>query len=256
MQEFFINNFLTIIFGIVAIIGLFQTFRTKRIDCFYTTSLLLGQSHPDVEIYFKKKRINNLFNSKILVFNSGTEEIRKDDIPDNGYPLITLSENQQIISCNIEEYSTDKINFRIEKKNERQLQVLFDYLNVSDGGSIEILYQADDVGRKSLKLNKIDGEIIGGVKPQLTYIREKMGKFDFILIPAGIISLFLFGIFIIIRIVPITIMNPNFSNFITIIIGILFLAFAFVAGIGFINTILKHRRMPEFAKKTFMGYLG
>ena len=124
-----IFEFLTIIFGIGTIIGIILALKIKRIDCIYFTSLLQTTAHPSVEILFNGEKISNLFSSKILIFNNGTEHIRDVDIPNNKFPTIKLADNQRILSYRLINSSSKTINSQLVKIDDQKLQFKFDYLS-------------------------------------------------------------------------------------------------------------------------------
>lgn len=249
-MDFGIFEFLTIIFGIGTIIAIVLAYKIKRIDCIYITSLLHTATHPNVEILFNGERISNLFSSKILIFNNGTEAIKNTDIPDNSFPAIKLLDNQRIISYRIISSSSEENNSQIEKIDDQQLQFRFDYLNVKDGSLVELLYESNNDDEENLTFRDVVGKIIGGTSPRLIRYSKGLKTGDLVGVTIAVTILTIMGVKVVSNALPIVLSNFFVKELVGLLIGIALISF----GVGSFFKIIERylmQKLPKFAENEF-----
>ncbi|MBU1236283.1 MAG: hypothetical protein KJ634_09770 [Gammaproteobacteria bacterium] len=110
----------------------------------YDGDLLQVRSHPAVRIFFHEDKIENLFRYRVLFFNKGKKEIRKQDIPSAGFPRVVFGDGVRVLSCSVLGKSNDNIGFCVKKNKEDSVELGFEYLNQEDGGVIEVLFERTD----------------------------------------------------------------------------------------------------------------
>ena len=150
----------TFIFGIVSVYLYFKSKRLKKPVLVYQSSVLQTKAHPEVTILFRDEKIENLSKLSILFWNAGNDEIRADDIPTSGQPSIIFLNNARVLSYTVKAASSEEIKFNVHQPQNDQLIINFEYLNPSDGGVIEVLYEAPLQSNNKPAI-KLKGAIIG-----------------------------------------------------------------------------------------------
>jgi len=117
-----ISNLGTLIFGVLTIVFYFRSKRFKRPIFVYDYSLLQTRVHQDIKIYFKDEQVENLSRSHILFLNNGNKEIRREDIPKDGYPFIEFHEGVRLLSHGIVATSNNTIGFRTKLSKENHIR--------------------------------------------------------------------------------------------------------------------------------------
>lgn len=109
-----------------------------------------GLEHPDISILFKKSRVQNLYLLRLVFWNGGRKEIRKEDIPQaQARPNIQLSNNSKLLEKTAKTTTGDQSGNFIFKDNN--LFINFDYLNPNDAFYGEIYLTTID--EKPLEIN-------------------------------------------------------------------------------------------------------
>lgn len=136
-----VGTITSIIFGVAGVVFYFKS-KSVRFPVFiYDHNLLQVRSHPSVTILFQEERIENLARCRVLFFNKGKKEIRKQDIPITGFPKAIFENRARVLSCSVLGGSNEDIGFHAAKINDTTVEIKFEYLNQNDGGVIEILFE-------------------------------------------------------------------------------------------------------------------
>src|SRR4051794_5250622 len=74
---------------ISACLGVFFYLRSRRVKQLvfaYATTAIQTKTHPEVSIKFRESEITNLCRIRAVCWNAGRAAIRREDIPDSGWP--------------------------------------------------------------------------------------------------------------------------------------------------------------------------
>lgn len=163
----------TIGLGILSIYLVVKQARRKKPVWGYKTHWLMGlgsDAPPELKLYFRKKLVNDVYQTKFIFLNRGNETIHKDGIADKitihfkDCKILqepSLVTNREAIRC------TTKL---ITKGQDNQVQLDFLYLDNNDGGIIKILHT---------KCEKItcSGDIMGAKIGEFAGYDERSGSF-------------------------------------------------------------------------------
>lgn len=151
---------LTIFFGILSVvlsvILFLESKHRKNLTFTHTSTGLYTRRHPDITIAFKGKQIENLSRLRVVIWNSGNQEIRGADIPAGGEPSITLT-GAMLRSVAILDSSPD-IRCSAVERGEQTVSVGFEFLNPRDYATLDVLYESEDQSPKI----EYTARIIGG----------------------------------------------------------------------------------------------
>ena len=141
-----LGHAISFIFGILSVIFYYKQKIYRSPVFVYKSNILQTKPHPSVSILYEGKKVEGLCQIKINFFNNGKQEIRRDDVPNEGYPRIIFPEGSKLLSVKVSEVSDISIEFNHRIVDERTLELSFDYLNKDDGAVLDILY---DCGQNS-----------------------------------------------------------------------------------------------------------
>jgi hypothetical protein len=130
----------SLFFGILSLIFYFKAKSVRLPSFVYDHVLMQTKSHPEITISFRGEKIDNLSRSRILFLNKGKKEIRAQDKPQSGFPKVVFPNGTRILSVSISATSSPDIAFRAEKTTDTTLEIGYDYLNMDDGGIVEVLF--------------------------------------------------------------------------------------------------------------------
>lgn len=95
-----------------------------------------------LKILYANKEIPNLSVSKILFYNSGNSDIRKEDVPESNYIAICVSNSYEILDFRIEYVSSVDNNISLKRISKNKIKLFFEFLSGNDGCIIQILSTA------------------------------------------------------------------------------------------------------------------
>jgi hypothetical protein len=136
----FVGLVATLTFGVLSVILYFRSKRCKRLTFTFDKTELHTKTHPEIEITFKGKRVENLSRVRAVCWNSGNEEIRWSDIPED-WPPRTVFANSRVLSA-ATVGGTEATGFAAERSDEHTVNARFVFLNPGDCGLFEVLYEA------------------------------------------------------------------------------------------------------------------
>ena len=163
-----VGSVATVIFGLLSLYLYVKSKRSKSLVFAYYTDEVQTRRHPDVEILFHGEPINNLLSAKVILWNSGTEEIRWSDIPPGAPPLVSMGENSRILSVASRGESCKEIMADVMRASEQSFGFTFSYLNPGDGILAEVLYERSEACPLT-----INARIIGGSAVVKKYLRPE-----------------------------------------------------------------------------------
>lgn len=152
----------TVVFGVLSIYFYIRSKRVKRLACLVGVVTLQKRSHPEVSISFRNEEIDNLSRMVICIWNTGTAAIQSSDIPTEIWPTLTFSEGTRLLSVAVLFMSSDHIGFQAKKTDERIIQFSFTYLNPTDGGIVEVLFE----DKAKIRSPEFAAPIIDGSPPE------------------------------------------------------------------------------------------
>lgn len=170
IRDFFDGKspWLNIIFFSLAVIGIILTlyffFKSKKdkrpvINSktfqLFTASPLIKNK---LEIKYDGRSVDKILLTKIAFWNAGREAIRKDDIAIKDALIIHAPNNTIIYDFEIIDQNQAN-GFFIEKINEHELRIIFDYINFNDGILLNIFHS--DLRSEKIK---VTGSFIGANK--------------------------------------------------------------------------------------------
>jgi len=153
---------LTLVFGVLSVYFYVKMQSFKATSFVYAYSILQSKVHPKISIRFANRRITNLSKATIIFFNSGTKEIRRDDIQGDNFPRILFPQTAKVLSHGILVSSSANNCIKTEQIDPNSVQVSFSYLNPQDGAIIEILLE-DTENRRAFP-GSFEADIIGARK--------------------------------------------------------------------------------------------
>jgi hypothetical protein len=152
-----------------------------------------------LQLAYKGRRIHNATISTIRLWNSGTEEIRRDDIPKTDPIRISLPETVEILEHNVLKETRDGNRVECSLRSPSLLEVSFEYLNPGDGAIIQLLHTGDLESKAELNGDIMGpgGEVVSESERRL-YIHGLDGSKKYMLISQGAAnawSLAVWGVF-------------------------------------------------------------
>lgn len=167
------ENYIGYVIGVIGIIAaIVGYYKSKKIKIPFvitkTQNILdLPDTISELELYYSKRKIQNLSITKIAFFNAGNETIEFDDVSNIDPILIKIPKDVILLNYKIGELSRTAINFKAILNNNN-LKVEFDFLDKSDGAIIKLLHTKltdEDI--------KLEGTIKGASK--ISTHKLKMG---------------------------------------------------------------------------------
>jgi hypothetical protein len=132
---------LTVLFGVLSVVFYLRGRRHRRLTFTFEQSELHTRTHPEVRITFRDRDVTNLSRLRAVCWNSGTQEIRGEDLPDQGSPTVLFS-GATVLSVACVDPTPDT-HFRAEQRDQHSVSVGFSFLNPGDCGLFEVLYEAE-----------------------------------------------------------------------------------------------------------------
>lgn len=129
----------TIIFGVLSVYFYLRTRTVKKLACVVGYATLQRRLHPDVRISFRGIEVESLSRVLAFVWNGGTSEIRKADVPNERWPTIIVPAGSTILSLAVLKTSSDHISLSAHLTGDSSLSISFSYLNPGDGAVLELL---------------------------------------------------------------------------------------------------------------------
>jgi hypothetical protein len=173
-----LNLALTIFFGLLSLVLYLRGRPRKRVTFTWDAVTLQNRAHPGITMLFKGKPIENLFRFRVVVWNSGTQEIRRTDIPSGAKPCISLF--AKILSVAHLDASA-KIDFA-EVGNS--IEFNFEYLNPNDWVALEILLERDASQTFS---PHFEARFIGGSPPDQRKYEKRRNFYQGWIAPAVVV---------------------------------------------------------------------
>jgi len=216
-------------------------FGEHYIACLVGTVTLQRRTHPEVKIRFRDQDIENLSRMLIFIWNSGTADIRGEDVPDENWPLLTLAEGTRVLSVAVLLSSTEHIHLQSHESGDTSVQFTYSYLNPGDGGIVEVLYEGKS---PSLTVAAFAAPLIGGSTPDFGESSPTLRKDIWLSLLetaggllAGIGLTFWFSQW----------KRGSVTQY--LLAGALFIGgLAITAGANYLDLRRLHRRLPEFAR--------
>ena len=139
--------------------------KEKGLSCSLTsTNLIKNQKavYPKLQIIYEGKSLDNFTVTNVRISNSGTEVLSMEDVARNSPLRIGMQPDRSIelLDYNVIYVSDPNNNFRINRIDERTIQMEFDYVEPKDKATIQLLHTGE--AEKDIK---ITGTIIGAKKP-------------------------------------------------------------------------------------------
>src|ERR1700675_5058659 len=114
---------------------------------------------PGLEVLFDKKAVEALTISKIAVWNSGSDPLRKEDFPQAEPICINVGKKLEILEASIIQTSSRTCGCAIVRKARNCFEIGFEFLDPNDGLVVQIAH----TGTSSQEVN-VTGHIVGGGK--------------------------------------------------------------------------------------------
>ncbi len=130
---------LTVVFGVLTVLFYIRGRQYKRLTFTYDVSELHTRTHPEVKITFNDRQVENLWRLRAVCWNSGTQEIRREDLPKEGPPAVNLSKATVLSVAHVG--STADTAFSAARHDDNSVTVQFAFLNPGDCGLFEVLYE-------------------------------------------------------------------------------------------------------------------
>ena len=241
---------LTIFFGLLSLVFYLRGRRKKRLTFTYQIAQLHSRTHPEIKILFRDKPVQNLSRLRVVVWNSGNQEVRQTDIPEDHGPTITFTD-AHVLSVAVLEATSD-INCVAKEKDENVVEVGFDFLNVEDFATVDILYEVSEaephIGFKA--------RLIGGLPSIATRFEQPLHPMNWIA-PGGFTLLWCIGLLFWAKAIPrwlhrvpegISVDYDALWYLIGLLVGAIFCWSIFK------EYIRKHRasRLPQSARRSFL----
>jgi hypothetical protein len=235
------------------ILGIIFYFKSKIEKCpvfVYQDTLLQSRSYPGITIHFQNEKVESLRRLRVLFFNKGRKEIRSEDRPISGFPVIDFPDGTRILASSLLGTSCQESDFRIEETNDKFLKIGFDYLNHGDGGVVEIMYDGGDIRDQRIIFN---AALIGALPARSYRFVVDEQKLSFITAFTTVMSLFLgYQAIVMLDGASAKILSGtiNLDVVSRILLGLLFASFP-VFGIWFVMIKSYRDAVPRWSKKYF-----
>jgi hypothetical protein len=148
---------LTVVFGLLSLLLYIRSRQYKRLTFTFDVSELHTRTHPGVKITFNDRQVENLSRLRAVCWNSGTQEIRREDLPKEGPRAVILSKATVLSVAHVG--STTDTAFSAVRHDDNSVAVEFAFLNPGDCGLFEVLYEATSPDKPAIQFH---GRVIGG----------------------------------------------------------------------------------------------
>src|SRR5947209_19974939 len=91
----------TVLFGILSVFFFVRSRRNKRLRARWSAVELQTRRHPDIDISFRGKPVQNLSRVRFALWNAGSEAIRDTDLPDGTVPRIIFDGDTTVLSVDV-----------------------------------------------------------------------------------------------------------------------------------------------------------
>ncbi|MGE0280006.1 MAG: hypothetical protein AB7P20_05255 [Rhizobiaceae bacterium] len=193
------------LFGVL--IAIYQTYRRKIPGIAYQASGQRIIRHPRtlkrrVQVKFDDVEITDLSSTQILIWNSGSTSIRREDIVGKDRITIEFSESTRVFEATIAAVTRKENGFELKADFQSPSKVIadFEFLDPADGVALRILHSGTFD-----KIPKIRGTVVGakeilyrGAFDLSTQLRISARKPKFLLRVAMFIYSYLFSILLLI----------------------------------------------------------
>lgn len=208
---------------------------------------LLPFLHKNIEVSFKDKKIDNICEGLITIWNSGKKAIRKGDIANENPLKLYFKDEVEILDARIITTVNNSNNCHIIIQDDKEVLIEFDYINPRDGFVIKVNYSlVNELDTISLTQAQVEGSIIGMEQNIINYNsvkgspKRKVTETIFICLSFLIIlSLDMF----VLR--GITSFFPNMNDSVGILILFVLLLASALAMPKISTIILKDRKIPD-----------
>lgn len=142
-------------------------------------SYYLKMTHPymhklkQVKVVYKEKVLSDIFVFRFVMWNSGSEVIKQEDISKKSPLVLTPGKDAQFLSSEVLSSSNNSVITHLSEI-ENKIAIDFEYLEVNQGLVLEIVYTG------LLKDLKLLGNIKGGIIRLKNTRSEFMNRFPFI----------------------------------------------------------------------------
>ena len=114
----------------------------------------------DVSVLFKGNRVDNLNRCNLVILNSGTQAIARDAIAESDKVRVCFPSGAKVLGAGVTWASRSAIDLSASINDDgTAVIVYFSFLDINDGGIIEILYQGNPKQEPVL-----EGSIMGAPK--------------------------------------------------------------------------------------------
>jgi hypothetical protein len=190
------------------------------------------KSFEKISVFYDDKPIENLYVSKIAIWNSGNRVLKKADFVKNKLLKISLEDNCDILESNIIMKTEETNAFKLSPKDDKEILVDFDYAEKDDGIVLQLIHtgEKNDI---NLSCKIIEGQ------PIKKYSKENSGLHK----KRDTITKILFG---------------KIFNFLMCIFYLLFSAFMMTVGIWGINNpqSINQKTVEELQKTNFQSAIS
>jgi hypothetical protein len=156
---------LTVFFGLLSLVLSLILYsragRRKRLTFTYDLAQLHTRTHPEITIMFKGKQIENLSRLRVVLWNSGNQEIRRSDLPSGGNPEIVLN-GARVLSVALTESSAET-KCRASERGDNATSIDFEFLNPNDYATVDVLFET--TGAKHASVQFVS-RVIGGLQSE------------------------------------------------------------------------------------------
>jgi len=178
---------LTAFFGLLSLFFYLRSRRRKRLTFTYDLAELQTRTHPEVTILFNGEQIENLSRLRVVVWNSGNQEIRQSDIPHNVAPSVKLN-GGRILSVAVLDASAGT-RFYTTAHSDTLLSIHFSFLNSKDFAIVDVLYES--TGPKPTSV-EFAGRVIGGLPSESRHFEQPLEPMNWIA-PIGFTAMWCVG---------------------------------------------------------------
>nr|WP_319571438.1 hypothetical protein [uncultured Draconibacterium sp.] len=189
----------------------------------------------DIEIYWKKKKIDNIFLFEVFFKNSGTKALKKEDFLEN----ISITFNEEIEILKAKVYSSSqytKLNWNYEGN---KVEVNIDLIEKQNLIRCEITYSSKTISPVDINLKILDGNVEKKKIKKFYSLNADRDEEYSNFTPKSLIRSFLGFLFIILFIVLALFFNKSFPDDKEIHIPTFVLIFLFAFGVFM---VVKHSK--------------
>lgn len=152
---------LTIFFGILSYVFYRKGIKKKKLLITSNSTILISEdlsNYNGLQISYNNEKVKTLTSTYITLSNIGNDVIESSDITPSD-PII-ISTTNKFLSINGEEYkivsSNKKVTTSLQKIDDSNLQLSFDFLNPKNELSITLLHNGDIFVNGDLKIGNVE----------------------------------------------------------------------------------------------------